>query len=131
MNFYCCFIGSIFCLSKDSSSCKVDKKNDKIDFVSFPRRRQYLPVDHPHQVYQNPLVHPVKKRKGINGRQTSCKQSNLNELLKKKVDKTEKKVVRNEYLFHLYQRFGIIFSSLKTKPISHRSIALFATDEMR
>ena len=107
------------------------KKNDKIDFVSFPKRRQYLPVDHPHQVYQNPLVHPVKKRKGINGRQTSCKQSNLNELLKKKVDKTEKKVVRNEYLFHLYQRFGIIFSSLKTKAISPRSIALFATDEMR
>jgi len=28
-------------------------------------------------------------------------------MLKQKVDKTEKKIVPNEYRFHLYQRFGV------------------------
>ena len=93
-----------------------EQKNDNIDFVSVPRRRQYLPVDHPHQVYQNPLVHPVKKRKGINGRQTSRKQNNPNEMHKQKVDKTAKsKNLANEYRFHFYERFGIISSSFNNK----------------
>ena len=48
-------------------------------------------------------------------------------MLKQKIDKTAKiKIVPNEYRFHLYERFGIIFSSFNNKATSHLSMELFA-----